>query len=60
MRCPPVAVPAESERMVAAAVERRGAGRHRHEESGADEGECEVPTSTGAVPAVGADQEDDR
>ena len=57
---PAVAVPAESERMVAAAVERRGAGRHRHEESGADEGECEVPTSTGAVPAVGADQEDDR
>lgn len=50
---PAVAVPAERERTVTGAIAIHGAvGRHRHEESGADEGECEVPIRTGALPAV--------
>ena len=48
-----LAVPAERERTVTGAIAIHGAvGRHRHEESGADEGECEVPIRTGALPAV--------
>lgn len=52
---PAVAVPAQRERMVTGALELHGAGRHRREESGGDEGECEVPTRTGAFPAVDPD-----
>ena len=57
---PSIAVPAARARTVADAVEHHGTHRHRHEESGADEGECEVPTRTGAQPAVETDEEDAR
>ncbi|MDN6401042.1 MAG: ABC transporter ATP-binding protein/permease, partial [Brachybacterium sp.] len=56
---PSIAVPAARARTVADAVEHHGTQRHRHEESGADEGECEVPTRTGAAPAVEADETDE-
>ncbi|WP_114854264.1 ABC transporter ATP-binding protein [Brachybacterium sp. YJGR34] len=58
---PAVAVPAQRARAVEAAVERHGAGRLRHEEEWADEDcEQEVPAITGATPAVGQDDEEDR
>src|SRR5699024_2069706 len=44
---PSIAVPAARARTVADAVEHHGTHRHRHEESGGDDGECEVPTETG-------------
>src|SRR5699024_10747608 len=57
---PSIAVPAARARTVADAVEHHGAHRHRHEESGGDDGECEVPTETGAQPAVATDEEEGR
>ncbi|WP_341857086.1 hypothetical protein [Brachybacterium sp. GPGPB12] len=42
---------------ITGAIEIHGATRHRHEESVADEGECEPPARTDGVPAADADQE---
>lgn len=54
---PPSDAPEEEPDPVTGAIELHGATRHRHEESGADEGDCEPPTRTGGLPAVDADQE---
>src|SRR5699024_7015035 len=54
---PSIAVPAARARTVADAVEHHGTHRHRHEESGGDDGEREAPTETGAQPAGATDAE---
>ncbi|MEJ6543334.1 ABC transporter ATP-binding protein [Brachybacterium paraconglomeratum] len=54
---PPSDAPEEEPDPVTGAIEIHSAGRHRHEESVADEGECEPPTRTGGLPAVRTDQE---
>ena len=54
---PPSDAPEEEPDPVTGAIEIHGATRHRHEEAGADEAECEPPTRTGGLPAVDADQE---
>lgn len=54
---PPSDEPEEEPDPVTGAIEIHGAGRHRREEAGADEGECEPPARTGGVPAVDVDQE---
>ena len=54
---PPSDAPEEEPDPVTGAIEIHSAGRHRHEEAGADEGECEPPTRTGGIPAVRTDQE---